>query len=152
MSMTETPDGQGIVVGATSSYGRYQNLVVFVASPGPGPSDEEWRAYVNWLRSVVERTPGTGVLVLARGKGPNAEQRSYANAEVGGDNVRMAVLLEDAKLLAVTKVFSWFVRSLRVFAPDKVDEALAYLGVLRSPAVDALLGEFGVKLPERHAH
>jgi hypothetical protein len=145
--MEAHPEVEGIVTSRTSRYGRHEDLVVFVARPGPGPSDEEWHAYVGWLRRVMNDTQGMRILVLARGKGPSAEQRSYANAELGGDRVRMAVLLEDPLLLPVIKVFSWFVRSLRIFAPTQVNEALGYLGVARSEGVDALLTQLGVPLP-----
>jgi hypothetical protein len=145
--MEAHPEVDGIVSAHTSRYGCHEDLVVFVARPGPGPSNEEWHAYVRWLRRIMDDKQGMRVLVLARGKGPSAEQRSYANAELGGERVRMAVLLEDPLLLPVVKVFSWFVRSLRVFAPTEVNEALGYLGVDRSEGIDALLTELGVPLP-----
>ena len=135
---------QGVVKGKTIAYARIGNFVVHASVPNVAPDESEWRAYVDWLKAVWQQEGSVALLVFVRGKAPSVEQRGMVTSELPSDAMRIAMIMENRALLAVVKVFGWFVPRLEVFNAGEVDRALAYLGRVRDPALEQLLEELGV--------
>ncbi len=136
-----TPTGLLLPTLATRLLGR---IVVFVYRSDLNVADEDWRAYVQWLKELQNHLPEIGILIAASGRAPSASQRSWATRELNMDTFRIAVLLSDPKIVALVKVSAWFVKGIAAFKAYEVDEALAFLGERDSGArVRAAIRELG---------
>jgi hypothetical protein len=122
-------------------------LVIVVHNPTLEPSDHEWENYVAWSKRILAQHGKLRVLVLAGAKAPTSKQRSHYNQEIAGDGVRIAILLTDKRLLAVVKVFSWFLRNVKPFETHDVAGAAAYLEVAHAEAIDVALAELSSGWP-----
>lgn len=101
---------------------------MFVNRPGFDIADEDWRAYVQWLKDVQKVIPQVGILTAAGGRAPTSAQRSLVSRELNTDAIRMAILLSDPKLRAIVRVTSWFMKGTAAFKAHEIDAALAFLG------------------------
>ncbi len=127
------------VVGRTIAYGNVERLVVFVSVGTLPPADDEWVAYLRWVKTVADEHGGVEVLVLAGPKAPSASQRALITREISSDKLRMAILLSDKRILPIAKVFGWFVKNTKVLGLQQVNEGLSYLGHPMSREVESLL-------------
>lgn len=118
-------------------------LVVFVCRPGLEIADNDWRVYVDWLKSIQAEKPQLNILTAPGGKAPSAAQRSLINRELNTENLKLAVLLTDPKLVVIVKVSSWFMRSAEPFRAHELDKALAFLGESNPAAVRTAIREMG---------
>ncbi|MDF3068701.1 MAG: hypothetical protein K0R38_4302 [Polyangiaceae bacterium] len=96
--------------------------------PGLDIADDDWRAYVQWLKDVQQRIPDIGILTAAGGRAPTSAQRSLVSRELNTDAIRMAILLSDPALLVIVRVTSWFMKGTAAFKAHEIDAALAFLG------------------------
>jgi hypothetical protein len=118
-------------------------LVVLVGKPGMAFADDDWSRYVQWLKQLQQQSPRLCVLTVAAGRPPSAAQRSLVNRELKTDEVRLAVLLSDSKLVAIVKVVSWFLKSAEPFRAHEIEKALAYLGEGDPARVRTTIRELG---------
>jgi hypothetical protein len=110
--------------------------VVLVNGPAP-PTDDEWKAYVRdverWLPDLV------GTMIVTDGGGPTSAQRRELKevfSRNGRASVRTAVLSNSLMVRGIVNALNLFNPGIRVFRPDAVDEALAYIGAaLDGPAL-----------------
>lgn len=123
-------------------------LVVFVNRPGLDISDLDWRRYLDWLRAVQAETPELSIITAAGGRAPSSAQRSLLNSEVRTDRIRIAVLLDDPKLVVIVKVTSWFMKSAEPFKAHELEKALAYLGETNVALVKTTIRELGGSVPK----
>ena len=95
------------------------------------PSDEEWEAYLQtWLRM-----PGgeeRAVLVFTDRAGPTSAQRVRLESVLGGRPQRTAVITGSTVGRLMVAAVAWANPAIRAFAPDRVPDALAFLGVPQS--------------------
>lgn len=118
-------------------------LVVFVNRPGLEIADPDWRRYLDWLKAIQAETPDLAVITAAGGRAPSSAQRSLLNSEVRTDRIRIAVLLDDPKLVVIVKVTSWFMKSAEPFKAHELEKALAYLGETNVALVKTTIRELG---------
>jgi len=118
-------------------------VVVFVNRPNLDIGDDDWRAYVQWLKDLQARLPAFGVLTAADGRAPSAAQRSWLSRELVTDRIKVAVLLSDPKLVVIVKITSWFMKGAEAFKAHELEEALAYLGETDLARVRATIRELG---------
>lgn len=118
-------------------------LVVFVSRPNCDIDDADWARYVDWLKALQRDSSALKILVTPDGRPPTSAQRSLANREVKTDDVRMAVLLSDPKLVVIVRVFSWLLESAEPFRAHELEKALAYLGESDVAGVRAVIRDLG---------
>jgi hypothetical protein len=95
------------------------------------PTDDEWEAYLQtWLRMPggAERA----VLVFTERAGPTSAQRVRLEAVLGGVAQRTAVVTGSKVGRLMVAAVAWANPAIRAFAPDRVPEALTFLGVPQS--------------------
>jgi hypothetical protein len=135
-----TPDQ--LVLGSFSArlLGR---LVVFVCAPGRDIDDKDWGEYVQWLKQLQRDKTELRILTAAGGRAPSSAQRSLLNRELDTQQIRLAVLLTDPKLVVIVKVSSWFMKGAEPFKAHELDKALTYLGETDSARVRNAIRELG---------
>lgn len=110
----------------TMAFSRMGTCVVLVHSPAP-PSDREWAAYVDFLEA--QKAQQTKILVVTEGGSPSAAQRARLTEIFGKKGVPTAVLTDSSIVRGVVQALNWFVQgALRAFAPERLEDALVYLG------------------------
>jgi hypothetical protein len=94
------------------------------------PRDEEWSAYLadmeRWLAHCV------GVLITSEGGGPNSGQRRALRdlmARMTVPGAPTAVVSSSLLVRGIVIALSVFDAKIRVFKPDDLDAALAYIRV-----------------------
>jgi len=111
----------------TFVYGPEGDVMVTVHGPLP-PTDEEWRAYLEFSRTCVGRV--TRSLVVSSGAGPNGRQRTMLMKEFPEfAPVPVAVVSDSSMTRGIVTALSWFGKKIRAFQPSQLTEALEYLGV-----------------------
>lgn len=120
-----------------------ERLVVFVCTPGLDIDDDDWKQYVDWLRTLQKTCPEIRIFTAAGGRAPSAEQRGLLNRELDVDRVRVAILLSNPALLPIVKVTAWFMRGVKPFGADEVAKALAYLEETDVVGVRSAVQELG---------
>ncbi len=111
---------------------RLDDLLILVHDVRLAPSDAEWERYIKWCTELLKSHRELKVLVIAGDVPPSSKQRSLYNKEIGQENVRLAIVVRSPAVLAVVKVFSWFVKHIKPFSENDIESALAYLGVTPS--------------------
>jgi hypothetical protein len=113
------------------AFGKTDQCVVLIHGRHP-LSDPEWKAYLEFVRRAVEHEGIHRVLVWTAGAGPSSKQR-HQGIEIfksHGGILRTAVLSSSPSARGILSALSWFVKlQYRVFAPNDMDAALAYLEV-----------------------
>jgi hypothetical protein len=122
-------------------------LIVFVCKPGLDIADDDWGKYIAWVKAIQAENPQLNILTAPGGRAPTSAQRSLLNRELDTDQLRLAVLLSDPKLVVIVKVSSWFMRSAQPFRAGELDKALAYLGETNLAGVRLAIRELGGSIP-----
>jgi hypothetical protein len=122
-------------------------LIVFVCKPGLDIADDDWNQYIAWVKAIQADKPQLNILTAPGGRAPSSAQRSLLNRELDTDNLRLAVMLSDPKLVVVVKVSSWFMRSAEPFRAHELEKALAYLGETNIAGVRVAIRELGGAIP-----
>jgi hypothetical protein len=102
---------------------RHDRWMILVHGTIP-PVREEWAQYVDALHEV-ERSGGEGLLVLTDGVGPDATQRKM----VSDVKMRTSVTTQSRVARGMVTALGWMGVAIRAFAPNEIDDALAYLGI-----------------------
>jgi hypothetical protein len=115
------------------------------------PTDDEWNSYLQtWLRM-----PGgeeRAVLVFTDKAGPTSAQRVRLEAALGGKPQRTAVITGSRVGRLMVAAVAWANPAIRAFAPDRIPEALSFLGVPPSElpalltAARGLIAEVGAEI------
>lgn len=121
----------------TLAYTLWSGTHIVLVNGPTTPADDEWRAYVRdverWLPDLV------GTLIVSDGGGPNSAQRrelKEAFTRHGRASVRTAVLSDSLMARGIVNALNLFNPGIRVFRPDAVGDALAYIGAaLDGPAL-----------------
>jgi hypothetical protein len=92
------------------------------------PSDEEWDALLDLIRSRGDRR-GLRVIVFSKGGGPDVRQRKRLVAIMQGDHPPTVLLTDSIVARGVATAMSWFRRDLTVLATSKRREAFQQLGL-----------------------
>jgi hypothetical protein len=138
--MASVPDE---LILSTFSARRLDRLIVFVNHRGREVADDDWNQYIQWLKALQALTPELSILTAPDGRAPSSTQRALLNRELVTDNVRLAVLLSDPKLVAIVRVSSWFMKGAEPFRAHELEKALAYLGQGDPARVRATIRELG---------
>lgn len=119
------------------------DLLICLHTKAP-PRDEEWQEYITLSVKQVEDARGIKrrfrQLVITEGGAPSLAQRKAVTdafqAAVGDGSVQemIAVVSNSPYTRFVTTALSIIVKGIRSFPEDKLDNALAYLGVVDSAA------------------
>jgi hypothetical protein len=102
-----------------------ERVMVMYAGPH-GADDTEWDAYLQLRRNLEGTAPGR-ILVYSEGGRPTREQQQRL-VDVEHDQWPIAVVSPSAAVRFVVSVFSLEIPSIRLFTPEQLDEACAYLG------------------------
>jgi hypothetical protein len=98
---------------------------VFVHSH-ESPDDDEWNRLLDVFRQLPD-LKRIRVLVFTYGGAPNARQRALLNEVLQNARPPVAVITPSAFARAAGTAISWFIPSIRTFAPEEVDRALDHL-------------------------
>jgi hypothetical protein len=138
--MTATASSREFI-GATLACRKLDDVVVVVHRNNLAPTDADWDGYVAWCKAQINAHGKLKVLVYSNQHAPSAKQRSAYNKEIVGDSVRVAVLLTGRHLVAIVKVFSWFIK-INAFEQNDLVGALKFLEVPSDPAITDTIAEF----------
>ncbi len=127
----------------TFSARRLGRVIVFVCRSGHDIGDQDWAEYVGWLKALQSNELELKILTAAGGRAPSAAQRSLISRELNTDAMRVAVLLSDAKLLAIVRVTSWFMKGTKAFGAHEIEKALTFLGETDAAGVRAVIRDLG---------
>jgi hypothetical protein len=111
------------------------DLLLGVFGPG-NPRDEEWEAYLAAYRKIPAGR--ARVISFTSGGGPNSAQRMRLQDILQGGRQPCAVITRSKTARAIVSALAWFNPDVRAFSPDRLDEALAFLG-LPAASREALL-------------
>lgn len=123
----------------TIAFTKVQGCVVYVESRRQ-PLDAEWEGYMTLLRDVVATEERARVLVQTEGGWPTARQRRQIYETVGAftATTRCAVVTASAVTRTAVNALNWLVPIYRVFPPEDLDSALAFLGISDSAVAEAI--------------
>jgi hypothetical protein len=116
---------------------RLVGNVIVVVHTVMGPSNEEWEEYIQIL-SQARRLHGDDLstckqLMLTDGGGPSTAQRAAlikAMEELpGATRVPGAVVSESTFVRGIVTAFNWLDLNFKLFPPDDVDRAIAFLQI-----------------------
>jgi len=111
----------------TFVYAPEGDLLLTVHGAAP-PTDEEWRAYLEFCRTLVGRV--TRSVVMSSGAGPNGRQRSLLMKEFPEfAPIPVAVVSESSTTRGIVTALSWFGKNIRAFRPSELTGAFEYLGL-----------------------
>jgi hypothetical protein len=140
LGLVTVPDELILTTFSCRQLGR---LVVFVCRPGFDIADDDWSAYIEWMKGLQRESPDLAVLTAAGGRAPTSAQRAQLNRELRVDRIRLAVLLLDPKLVVIVRVTSWFMKGAEPFRAHEIEKALAYLGEGDPARVRTAIRELG---------
>ena len=92
------------------------------------PSNEEWDEMVKCVKQCKDLSTFRGIS-FTDGGSPSPAQRKKTNDVLAGRVVPTAVVTSSSLARGVVTAMSWFNPMLKVFPPDKLDDALRYLQV-----------------------
>ena len=101
------------------------------------PLDEDWRLYMNAVRSEEQKTAGFGrmrTLVFSAGGGPTAKHRKEINEFLGGRATPVAIVTSSTVMRGLVTALQWFNPLARAFSPENVLAAMQFLGTSESEA------------------
>ena len=90
------------------------------------PNDEDWNRY---MAQVHDHLPleEQRILVVSAGGGPNGKQRKMMVDALAGAVVPVVILTNSLLMRGAGIAVSWFNPGLKVFGPQALDSAVAYL-------------------------
>jgi len=101
-----------------------ERLVIFV-NLASAPSDSEWSAYVDAVRSRRRKQPGVRILAITEGGAPTAKQRQAA-ATVAKD-LPCAVISDSVVARTIVTALSWLGVNVKSFSASGTDRAFDFL-------------------------
>lgn len=128
---------------------RLGRFVVTVHSDRP-PTEEEWSRYMGQA-DTYQPLEDQRILVVSEGGAPNATQRQQLIDLLHDVRVPTAILTTSWIMRGSGAAVSWFNRSLRVFGPNAIEQALEHLQLTQWERREALrlLREFQNELGVR---
>lgn len=122
----------------TLAFARFGSCFTYVCGRRD-PTDQEWDFYIRFLRENIVPGVAPRSLVITDGGGPNSAQRTKLTelvAEHAGE-IKIAVVTASAVVRGIFTAMSWFATfNYRAFTPRQLDEALVFLDVSRSTAIE----------------
>ncbi len=101
--------------------------VFCVAHGSSNPSDEEWKAYLDYY--LAHEPECLRTLVVTDGGGPNAKQRGDTAKLIQSSPTRVAIVSSSTFVRGVATALSWFNKRVQAFSDTEMDRALSYLEV-----------------------
>ncbi|HEY5959633.1 MAG TPA: hypothetical protein VIV60_23925 [Polyangiaceae bacterium] len=128
---------------------RLGRLVVTVHSE-QAPTEDEWSRYMGQA-DAYQPLEDQRILVVSDGGAPNGTQRQQLIDLLHGARVATAILTTSWLMRGSGAAVSWFNRSLRVFGPSALGQALEHLQLTQWERAESLrlLGEFQNELDVR---
>jgi predicted Abi (CAAX) family protease len=93
------------------------------------PVDAEWDQLVEAARKYAASAGRLRSLVVTPGPGPNMSQRKRLNAVTDGQPIPAAVVTDSMVGRAIVTLVGLRNPAIRAFEPQRLDQALEYLGV-----------------------
>lgn len=90
------------------------------------PNEAEWKLYIDHMRALDEPIK---VLICSAGGGPTALQRSTIEELIADRQSTAAVVTASRSARGIVTALSWFKQGIRAFPPNKMVEAMVYLGL-----------------------
>jgi len=125
-------------------------VVVHTADP---PSQEEWDAFVEEVKRLLERVGAERArnLVFTKGGGPSFSQRQKVNEVLKGRTPPAAVVTSNAFVRGIVAALAVFNPKIKTFRPEAMDDALHYLGLTHAESkavwrtLEKLQGQLSIK-------
>jgi hypothetical protein len=104
---------------------------LFVVAAFEPPSDADWARAMEALAGFLKANglASLRTIVFSDGNGPNAKQRATLNDLLHKESTPVAVISANLAARAIIAPLSFFNRSIKLVAPDRVGDALAFLGL-----------------------
>jgi hypothetical protein len=115
------------------AFGKLAHCIVSVNN-AQTPGDEEWDAYLDFLRKHLGPGKAHRGLVMSDGGVPTAAQRQKLVLVTGlyAAHARVAVATNSAMVRGVVTALSWFQPVYRAFPMTRLGDACEYLGLPRA--------------------
>ncbi len=114
------------------------------------PTDAEWTEYLNVCAEMLRRQEEDGVpcrqLIVTDGGGPSLDQRRAARRVTHSRGGRVSVVSRSAFVRFAVKALTLTNPAIRVFSPERMGEALAYLGVANAATIEPLIAAARARL------
>jgi hypothetical protein len=123
-----------IVVRKNFAYARVDRFVVVVQGDEPW-SDDVWKEYIDYTFKDANARDVVRHLVVTEGASPTSSQRKLLQERTADFldadpmSVRAAVVTSSTFARGIVTAIGWIVDAPRAFAPDKLEDAMRYLGV-----------------------
>jgi hypothetical protein len=123
-----------MVVRRNFAYGRVDRFVVVVHGTEP-PTDEVWREYIEGTFQGAAARDVVRHLVVTEGASPTSAQRKILQEKIAefldADpmSVRAAIITPSTFARGIVTAISWIVDAPKAFAPEKLEDAMQYLGI-----------------------
>ncbi len=93
------------------------------------PTDDDWRTFLDEVRSLRPRLKEMRAMVFSDGGGPTIEQRKQLAAVMGGREIRTAVICDAGIIRFVVSTISLFNKSMRTYSWQEAPGAYSWLGL-----------------------
>jgi len=127
-------------------------LQIVVHDDGP-PDDVTWSSYMAQTRQMLQRAGGdyasmAGLIISDRGV-PTSVQRAEFLRFLNGQHLRASLISRSVLIRAVVASVNIFNPAMRAFSPDKLEAALAHVGLApaRNREVLSLLKRLAPRIP-----
>jgi hypothetical protein len=130
----ESSPATNIVVRKNFAYGRVDRFVVVVHGDEP-PTDEVWKEYIEYTFSGAVARDVVRHLVVTEGASPTSAQRKLLQEKTADFldadpmSVRAAIVTSSTFARGIVTAIGWIVDAPRAFSPDKIEDAMKYLGI-----------------------
>lgn len=117
-------------VGSTMAWDRVGRVVICV-SAGASIDQQDWVDFIRWARTGSVPVKDSVALVHSFGGGPNALQRGMLTDMFAAEDAkpRTSILTDSAVVRGFGIALSWFNPQIRVWSPEKIEQAFDHLGL-----------------------
>jgi hypothetical protein len=129
-----TSPATNTVVRKNFAYGRVDRFVVVVHGDEP-PTDDVWKEYMDYTFSGANARDVVRHLVVTEGASPTSAQRKLLQERTADFldadpmSVRAAIVTTSTFARGIVTAIGWIVDAPKAFAPDKLEDAMRYLGI-----------------------
>lgn len=127
----------GLIASKTMAFTRIRHCIIAVHGQ-QSPSDDEWDSYVEFAKKhVIQDVQRT--LVVTEGGAPSTMQRKALVEAIGTESKsdRVAVVTSSRIAHLAVTALRWFWNPIfRTFQPDRLGDALEYLGITEPMATE----------------
>ena len=117
----------------TLNFAQVRDCLILVAS-STGPSPQDWAAYLDFMTRYTRNNPMPRAILFTQGWIPDPQQRQtleQLNGAAVYDRAKIAVITSSTYARGGASAMQRMHPAYRIFSPESIDEALAYVDLPR---------------------